>query len=62
MELVRFDCPRVLRILARMAANLDALARHPREAPKAGGNRAVDPRTRHHRRLAAPDPRPTPLR
>jgi len=33
---VHFDHPRVMRILAGMAADLDEIARHPRDAPEAG--------------------------
>jgi hypothetical protein len=60
--LVCDDRPRVLRILARTATNLVALARHPRGAPKAGAPREADPCAMSSRRLAEPDPRPTPLR
>jgi hypothetical protein len=60
--LVCYDCPRILRILARTATNLDALARHPRDAPRAGGTREADPRAMPYRRLAEPGHRPTLLR
>jgi hypothetical protein len=57
-EFVRFDRARVLRVLARIAADLDALARH---APATGTERATesaDPRTQHRRRLAESDEKP----
>lgn len=60
-EFVRFDRPRVLRVLARMAADLDELTRHPMEAADETGGQEDIPRARHRQRLAEPDPPPTPL-
>ncbi len=57
-EFVRFDHARVLRVLARIIADLDALAwREPeREAETPGEN--SDPSKRHRRRLAEPEEKP----
>src|SRR5215472_542289 len=61
-ESVSFDRPRVLRVLARIIADLDGLAGFPpiaeEEAQK--GNAAAR-RVRHRRRLAEPDPPPKRL-
>lgn len=54
-EFVRFDCPRVLRVLARIAADLDELARPPIEAAEEKAGQEEDPRARHRRRLAESD-------
>jgi IclR helix-turn-helix domain len=57
-EFVRFDHARVLRVLARIAADLDALTR---QDPATGTERpteSADPRTRHRRRLAESDETP----
>ena len=55
-EFVSFDRPRILRVLARIAADLDELAR----AHEVGAVGALpgedDPRARHRRRLAEPSP------
>ena len=55
-EFAAFDRPRILRVLARIAADLDALAR----AHEVGAVGAIpsedDPRARHRRRLAEPPP------
>src|SRR4051794_36748455 len=61
-EYVAFDRPRVLRVLARIIADLDGLAGFPpiaEEEVKKGGAEAR--RARHRRRLAEPDPPPQPL-
>src|SRR5262249_56629539 len=61
-EYVSFDRPRVLRVLARIIADLDGLAGFPpiaEEDVKKGGVQAR--RARHRRRLAEPDPPPKPL-
>src|SRR4051794_8798873 len=61
-EYVSFDRPRVLRVLARIIADLDGLAGFPpvaEEDIKKGGVGAR--RARHRRRLAEPDPPPKPL-
>jgi hypothetical protein len=60
-EFVRFDRPRMLRILARIAADVDELARRPMEATENGTNEEEEPRAKHRRRLAEPDPQPKPL-
>src|SRR3954451_11702167 len=59
-EYVAFDRPRVLRVLARIIADLDELAGYP---PSAAGSRtegktAEARRAHHRRRLAEPDPPP----
>src|SRR5438874_9598004 len=61
-EYVSFDRPRVLRVLARIIADLDGLAGFPpiaEEEAKKGG--AAARRLRHRRRLAEPDPLPKQL-
>jgi hypothetical protein len=61
-EYVAFDRPRVLRVLARIIADLDGLAGFPpiaEEEVKKGGAEAR--RARHRRRLAEPDPPPKRL-
>ena len=57
-EYVRFDQARVRRILARMAADLDLLARYGAEMEAAHPEQAADPRTRHRQRLAEPEEHP----
>jgi len=62
-EYVAFDRPRVLRVLARIIADLDELAGYP---PSAAGSRtegktAEVRRAHHRRRLAEPDPPPKRL-
>src|SRR6516162_6834088 len=62
-EYVAFDRPRVLRVLARIIADLDELAGY---APSAAGSRTegktAEVRRAHHRReLAEPDPPPNRL-
>ena len=61
-EYVAFDRPRVLRVLARIIADLDGLAGFPpiaEEEVKKGGAEAR--RARHRRQLAEPDPPPKQL-
>jgi hypothetical protein len=61
-EYVSFDRPRVLRVLARIIADLDGLACFPpiaEEEAKKGGAEAR--RVRHRRLLAKPDPPPKRL-
>jgi hypothetical protein len=61
-EYVAFDRPRVLRVLARIIADLDGLAGFPPVAEadvKKGGVEAR--RARHRQRLAEPDPPPKQL-
>jgi hypothetical protein len=55
---VPFDQARVLRVLARIAADFDALARGTSGRETARPEENVDPRTRHRRRLAVPDEPP----
>jgi hypothetical protein len=61
-EYVVFDRPRVLRVLARVIADLDGLAGFPpiaEEEAKKGSAEAR--RVRHRQRLAEPDPPPKRL-
>jgi hypothetical protein len=63
-EYVSFDRPRVLRVLARIIADLDGLAGFPpitEEDVKKGGVEARRARHRRRRRLAEPEPPPKPL-
>jgi hypothetical protein len=57
-EYVRFDHARVRRVLRRIAADLDLLARHGAEAEAARPEQAADLRTRHRQRLAEPEEQP----
>jgi hypothetical protein len=59
-EYMPFDRPQVLRGLARMAADIEELACQPMEAAEERIDRE-EMRVRHRRRLAEPDPQPTPL-
>jgi hypothetical protein len=60
-EFVPFDRPRVLRVLARMAADLDELARRPRENTEALAAGQEELQARHRQRLAEPEPQPRRL-
>ena len=62
-EYVAFDHPRVLRVLARIIADLDALAGYPPSAAESRteGKTAEARRAHHRRRLAEPDPPPKRL-
>ena len=62
-EYVAFDRPRVLRVLARIIADLDELAGYPPIAAESRteGKTAEARRARHRRRLAEPDPPPKRL-
>jgi AraC-like DNA-binding protein len=62
-EYVSFDRPRVLRVLARIIADLDELAGYPPIAEKkaANGEDAATRRARHRQRLAEPEPPPRRL-
>ena len=62
-EYVSFDRPHVLRVLARIIADLDELAGYPPIAEKkaAKGEDAETRRARHRRRLAEPEPPPRRL-
>jgi hypothetical protein len=59
-EYVAFDRPRVLRVLARIIADLDELAGYPPIGAegRAEGKTAEARRAHHRRRLAEPDPPP----
>jgi hypothetical protein len=62
-EYVAFDRPRVLRVLARIIADLDDLAGRPpiTEEKAVRGEDAEARRVRHRQRLAEPDPPPKRL-
>ena len=62
-EYVAFDRPRVLRVLARIIADLDELAGYPPSAAESRteGKTAEVRRAHHRRRLAEPDPPPKRL-
>jgi hypothetical protein len=62
-EYVSFDRPRVLRVLARIIADLDELAGYPPSAAESRteGKTAEARRAHHRRRLAEPDPPPKRL-
>jgi len=57
-EFVRFDHARVLRVLARITADLDAVARQDPATESQGPAESPDPRTRHRKRLAESDEKP----
>lgn len=57
-EFVRFDHARVRRVLARIAADLDALARHGLPTDTERAAERADPHTRHRQRLAEPEEPP----
>ena len=58
---VPFDRPRILRVLARIAADLDELARAHQVGAAGAPPGEDDPRARHRRRLAEPPPAPPRL-
>jgi len=58
---VPFDRPRVLRVLARIAADLDELARRSLESAGALADGQEERRARHRQRLAEPEPPPRRL-
>jgi hypothetical protein len=61
-EYVSFDRPRVLRVLARIIADLDGLAGFPPVGEEEAKKGSVEARrVRHRRRLAEPDPPPKQL-
>ena len=60
-EYPSFDRPRVLRVLARIIADLDGLAGFPPIAEEAKKGGAEVRRARHRRRLAEPEPSPKRL-
>jgi len=57
-EYVQFDHARVRRVLARIAADLDLLARHGAEPEAAHPEQTPDLRTWHRQRLAEPEEQP----
>jgi len=57
-EYVQFDQARVRRVLARMAADLDTLARQGPETEPDSAEPFADPRTRHRQRLAEAEEQP----
>jgi hypothetical protein len=57
-EFVRFDQARVRRVLARIAADLDALARHDPITATAGPTEGTDSHMQRRRRLAEPEEGP----
>jgi hypothetical protein len=57
-EFVRFDQARVLRVLARIAADLDALAHHDPTTETTSPAESMDPSMWHRRRLAEPEEEP----
>jgi hypothetical protein len=57
-EFVPFNQQRVLRVLARIAADLDALTRDTSDGETVRPAESIDPRTRHRRRLAVPEEPP----
>jgi transcriptional regulator with XRE-family HTH domain len=60
-EFVPFDRPRVLRVLTRIAADLDALSRSTLAPATAAAKPQETPEARHRRRLAEPEPPPRRL-
>ena len=61
-ECVPFDRPRVVRVLARIVADLDALARCSLARAEALPDGQQERRARHRQRLAEPEPPPRRLR
>ena len=59
-EFVAFDRPRVVRVLERIAADLDNLSLVPND-PQADKESNHDPRARHRYELAEPPPKPKKL-
>jgi len=57
-EFVPFDQTRVLRVLVRIASDLDALARDTSGVETVRPEQSVDPRTQHRHRLAVPEEPP----
>ena len=57
-EFVQFDQARVRRVLARIAADLDALACHDPTTETRSPAESADPRMQHRRRLAEPEEEP----
>jgi CelD/BcsL family acetyltransferase involved in cellulose biosynthesis len=61
-EFVPFNRPRGLRVLGRIAADLDELARRPLENTEELAAGQEELRARHRQRLAEPEPPPRRLR
>jgi hypothetical protein len=57
-EFVQFDQARVRRVVARIAADLDALACHDSITETRSPAESADPRMQHRRRLAEPEEEP----
>jgi DNA-binding transcriptional MerR regulator len=60
-EFVSFDCPRVIRVLERIAADLDKLSQEPNDPRAEREANRHDPQARHRRELAEPSPEPKKL-
>jgi hypothetical protein len=57
-EFAQFDQAQVRRVLARIAADLDALARHDPTTATTSPPASMDPRRQHRRRLAESEEAP----
>jgi hypothetical protein len=57
-QFTRFDHARVMRVLARITSDLDALARRNPQDKAEGPEDDVDPLKRHQQRLAEPEEKP----
>jgi hypothetical protein len=57
-QFIRFDHPRVMRVLARITADFDALARRDPQDEANVPEDEADPLKRHQRRLAEPEEKP----
>jgi hypothetical protein len=60
-EFVSFDRPRVIRVLERIAADLDKLSQEPNDPRAEREANHDDPQARHRRELAEPSPEPKKL-
>jgi hypothetical protein len=60
-EFVAFDRPRVVRVLERIAADLDTLSLVPNDPHADKASNHHDPRARHRYELAEPPPKPKKL-
>jgi hypothetical protein len=60
-EIVAFDRPRVVRVLERIAADLDSLSLVPNDPHADKESNHHDPRARHRHELAEPPPKPKKL-
>ena len=60
-EFVGFDRPRVVRVLERIAANLDNLSLVPNDPHADKESNNYDPQARHRHKLAEPPPKPKKL-